>query len=245
MLAFAAVPAPGAQTTAADVLALLDGQGLLREVALAPGDDARSITLDGFGATGKAGPATLAGAWIAAAGTGFAGGMLLCDPRSRGDAAPAPGRVIAVCERPRLAFALATERFFSHLVVDRAPKWHDPAGPERAAHAGAWVMNASIGQGVTLGPHCVIGGASMGFERDARRQAGAAPPSRRRRDRRRRSHRRAGERPARIARHDAGRPGQPRSARTRTSRTTRRSAPTCSSSATSRSAGAPGWATGR
>jgi acetyltransferase-like isoleucine patch superfamily enzyme len=167
MLAFAAVPAPGAQTTAADVLALLDGQGLLREVALAPGDDARSITLDGFGATGKAGPATLAGAWIAAAGTGFAGGMLLCDPRSRGDAAPAPGRVIAVCERPRLAFALATERFFSHLVVDRAPKWHDPAGPERAAHAGAWVMNASIGQGVTLGPHCVIGGASMGFERDA------------------------------------------------------------------------------
>ena len=152
MLAFAAVPAPGAQTTAADVLALLDGEGLLREVALAPGDDARSITLDAFGAVDGGGPATLAGAWVAAAGTGFAGGMLLCDQESRGGAEPAVGRVIAVCDRPRLAFALATERFFSHLVTDRAPTWIDPADIERAAHAGAWVMNAAIGHGVTLGP---------------------------------------------------------------------------------------------
>jgi acetyltransferase-like isoleucine patch superfamily enzyme len=165
MLAFAAVPAPGAQTTAADVLALLEGEGLLREVLRAPGEDARSVTLDGFGATGGAAPATLAGAWVAAAGAGFAGGMLLCDPESRGGAEPAPGRVIAVCDRPRLAFALATERFFSHLVIDRAPTWIDPVGGERAAHAGAWVMNATIGRGVTLGPHCVIGGASMGYER--------------------------------------------------------------------------------
>ena len=124
MLAFAAVPAPGAQTTAADVLALLDGEGLLREVALAPGEDARSVTLEGFGATGGAGPATLAGAWIAAAGTGFAGAMLLCDQRSRGGAAPAPGRVIAVCERPRLAFALATERF-SVKLPDEAIEEHE------------------------------------------------------------------------------------------------------------------------
>jgi acetyltransferase-like isoleucine patch superfamily enzyme len=160
------VPASGAQTTAAQVLALLDDAGLLRDVALVSGDDPRSVMLDGFGATTGAGPTTLAGAWAADAGTGFGGGMLLCDERSRGRAEPAPGCVIAVCDRPRLAFALSTERFFAHLVADRPPTWLDPSLAERAAHAEAWVMNATIGHRVTLGPRCVIGGASMGYERD-------------------------------------------------------------------------------
>jgi acetyltransferase-like isoleucine patch superfamily enzyme len=160
------VPALGAQTTAADVLAVVDDAGLLRDVALAPGDDPRSVILDNFGATTKASPTTLAGAWVADAGSGFAGGMLLCDERSRGRAEPVPGCVIAVCDRPRLAFALSTQRFFAHLVIDRPPIWLDPSVAEGAAYAEAWVMNATIGQRVTLGPRCVIGGASMGYERD-------------------------------------------------------------------------------
>ena len=150
MLAFAAVPAPGAQTTAADVLALLDGEGLLREVALVPGEDARSVTLDGFGAAGGAGPATLAGAWIVAAGTGFAGGMLLCDQRSRGGAAPAPGRVIA--DDVHIGGQASVQR--GSLGTTRVGRGSKIGPHTNVAH------NAQIGADVLIVGHVQIGGGA-------------------------------------------------------------------------------------
>jgi UDP-3-O-[3-hydroxymyristoyl] glucosamine N-acyltransferase len=106
------------------------------------------------------------------AGAAFRGGLLICDDGSvEGAEEPLPAyvgsfvRAFVVCERPRLAMALAVRRFFAQLMVDRPARFHSTEQREQAEAMGAWVRNAAFAPGVTFGVHCSVGSSGMGFER--------------------------------------------------------------------------------
>jgi acetyltransferase-like isoleucine patch superfamily enzyme len=107
-------------------------------------------------------------AWSKRAGVvdGFGGSLLLCPPDVVGASPAGAGAVIAACERPRLAMALVIGRFFAELTADRPAQFADPALAAVVAANGSWVRNARVAEDVSIAPHCVIGTAGMGYERD-------------------------------------------------------------------------------
>lgn len=156
-------------TTAADICAFLDEAGRLRRAVAVDASTPAGVTVSGVAADTEAGPADVAwcrsrSSWIA-----FRGGLLLAPVEEEGLPDPYParkGRVLAVCDNPRLAMAQVIARFFGHLAEDREPEFADPGVAGEIARTGAWVMNARLGRGVLLGPHCSIGCCGMGYERD-------------------------------------------------------------------------------
>ena len=154
-------------TTAADICAFLEEAGRLRRlVAPTPALPAET-PVGGVAPDVGAGPGDLAWSRVPSAWIAFRGALLLAPATDADlDAYPArPGRVLVVCDEPRLAMAQVIERFFAHLAVDREPELADPDAAAEIARLGAWVMNARLGRGVLLGPHCTIGCSGMGYER--------------------------------------------------------------------------------
>jgi acetyltransferase-like isoleucine patch superfamily enzyme len=155
-------------TTVADICAFLEEAGrVLRLVAATP-EVAVETAAAGVAPDLAAGPGDVAwtrspSSWIA-----FRGALLLAPEPDipLDDAYPArAGRVLAVCDNPRLAMAQVVDRFFAHLAADREPVLDDPSTVADIARLGAWVMNARLGRGILLGPHCTIGCCGMGYER--------------------------------------------------------------------------------
>jgi len=148
------------------ILEALAGEGRLLDTVVAPGDDPAALEVRRLQTDAGAGPGDLAWSRRPSCAAAFGGTLLLCGPDGAGTDAPQPGHIVAVCANPRLAMARVVERFFTELTVDRAPEYADPGLAAAAAARGAWVMNASLGHNVTLGPHCTIGCTGMGYERD-------------------------------------------------------------------------------
>jgi UDP-3-O-[3-hydroxymyristoyl] glucosamine N-acyltransferase len=155
-------------TTVAEICAFLEEAGRLRRLVATTPEPFTQAVVAGLAPDTAAGEGDVAwsrhsGAWIA-----FRGSLLLgpTPDEDLGDPyPPRPGRVLAVCDNPRLAMAQVAERFFGHLNADTEPELADPALADDIARLGAWVKNARIGHGVLLGPHCTIGCFGMGYER--------------------------------------------------------------------------------
>jgi acetyltransferase-like isoleucine patch superfamily enzyme len=98
----------------------------------------------------------------------FRGSLLLCSGEAADglDEPPAAGRVIVVCERPRLAMALVISRFFAQLADDRPAVYADPETARRVVEGGSWVRNAVVGRNVRIEPLATVGCSGMGYERD-------------------------------------------------------------------------------
>jgi UDP-3-O-[3-hydroxymyristoyl] glucosamine N-acyltransferase len=155
-------------TTAAQICAFLGEAGRLRRLIAPKPEMPAETALTGVAADTAAGPEDVAwsrspSAWIA-----FRGGLLLAPAVDDDLPDPYParsGRVLVACDNPRLAMAQVVDRFFGHLAADREPGLADPSMAGEIVRLGAWVMNARIGRGVLLGPHCTIGCSGMGYER--------------------------------------------------------------------------------
>ena len=93
---------------------------------------------------------------------------LICSAEAAGELGEptVPGRVIVVCERPRLAMALVVARFFAHLTDDQPPVYADPASARLVEDGRAWVRNAVVSRNVRIEPLATIGCSGMGYERD-------------------------------------------------------------------------------
>jgi acetyltransferase-like isoleucine patch superfamily enzyme len=153
--------------TVAGVAAFLREAGQLRRLLTAPGEQPEVLTLERVTTDAQAGPGDAAWARRAEAAHGFRGALLVCPAAAGGETPPvAAGSAVAECANPRLAMAAVIERFFGHLAADREPQLADPALAPAIAAAGAWVRNARIGNGVSIGAQAVIGCSGMGYERD-------------------------------------------------------------------------------
>lgn len=152
-------------TTVADICAFLGEAGRLDRLVAA--EPLVQTVVGGVAPDTTAGEGDVAWsrrreAWIAFRGSLLLGPTVDAD---LGDPYPSrAGRVLAVCDNPRLAMAQVAERFFAHLGADREPEFADPALADEVARLGAWVKNARLGRGVLLGPHCTIGCFGMGYE---------------------------------------------------------------------------------
>jgi acetyltransferase-like isoleucine patch superfamily enzyme len=154
-------------TTAAAVVRFLEETGRLQALLSAPGDDPERIALTGV--SGDLGAGTNDIAWRRAPITSLAeatAGLLICAGPALQDE-PTAGHVVAVCGAPRLAMAEVLDRFFSELGVDRDPVYAEPELAETVAQNHSWVRNATVGPGVKIAQHVVIGCSGMGYERDA------------------------------------------------------------------------------
>jgi UDP-3-O-[3-hydroxymyristoyl] glucosamine N-acyltransferase len=155
--------------TVADICAFLEDAGRARRVVAATPEVAAETAATGVALDTGASPGDVAwsrspSSWIA-----FRGALLLAPEPDVAieDAYPArAGRVLVVCDNPRLAMAQVVARFFADLLADREPEFADPGTAAEVTRLGAWVMNARLGRGVLLGPHCTIGCFGMGYERD-------------------------------------------------------------------------------
>lgn len=155
-------------TTAADVARFLEGIGQLEALVTSAGDDAASVTLLGVAGDADAGPSDLA--WSRSpkpASNGGGAGLLICPGPAPDPETLAAGHAVAVCETPRLAMAGVLDHFFAELAEDREPVYAEPALAAIVAANHSWVKNASIGPGVKIAQHVVIGCSGMGYERDA------------------------------------------------------------------------------
>lgn len=153
--------------TAAEVARFLEGIGQLEALVTAAGCDAASITLLGVDGDAEAGPSDLA--WTRSpksASSGGGAGMLICPGPAPDAGALVPGHAVAVCTTPRLAMAGVLDRFFAELAGDREPVYAEPALAAIVAANHSWVKNATIGPGVRIAQHVVIGCSGMGYERD-------------------------------------------------------------------------------
>jgi len=109
--------------------------------------------LSGIESIERAGPGDIS--WLSSArlkrGTDqlatFHGGLLIA-PRE----APSGGPMVIRCASPKLAFSLAVERFFSHLVEITWPRIGDPP----TATSPAIASDAILSQGVVIGPKVEI-----------------------------------------------------------------------------------------
>ncbi|HOT23921.1 MAG TPA: hypothetical protein PLK79_05745 [Thermoleophilia bacterium] len=155
--------------TVADICAFLEDAGRARRVIVATPETAASAAVSGVATDTGAGAGDVAWTRTPSSWAAFRGTLLLApEPEtSVGDTYPARAhRALVVCDNPRLAMAQVAQRYFADLAGDRAPQYADPATANAVARLDAWVMNARIGRGVVLGPHCTIGCFGMGYERD-------------------------------------------------------------------------------
>lgn len=154
--------------TAAEVAGFLEETGQLEALVTVAGGDAASITLDGVAGDAEAGPRDLA--WSRSphpASPGVGAGLLLCPEPAPDPVTLVAGHAVAVCTSPRLAMAEVLERFFAELAGDREPVYAEPALAAIVAANHSWVKNATVGRGVRIAQHVVIGCSGMGYERDA------------------------------------------------------------------------------
>ena len=152
--------------TAAEVARFLEQIGQLQTLVTAAGDDPEAIALSGVSSDAAAGPGDLA--WSRAAeAAAFRGGLLICPAPAPAPEELAAGRAVAVCAEPRLAMCAVLGRFFAELEADREPVYADPGLAEVVAANLSWVKNATVGPGVRIAQHVVIGCSGMGYERDA------------------------------------------------------------------------------
>ena len=158
-------PAPTAVSVAA-ILAALSDEGRLLDTSVTAGDDLEALVVRHLQTDSGASPGDLAWSRRTGAAEDFGGTLLLCGSDGLGTRAARPGQVVAVCANPRLAMARVVARFFPALVADHAAEYADPELAATVVALGAWVMNARLGDNVTLGPHCTIGCSGMGYERD-------------------------------------------------------------------------------
>lgn len=158
----------GTAVTVADVARFLAETGQLTALVTAAGDDGTGSTLERVKPDAAARAGDLAWSRRAEAAESFRGALLLAPAPAPPAATLAPGAAVAVCANPRLAMAAVLEHFFAHLAADREPVYADPALAAMVTANQAWVKNATIGRGVTIGPHAGIGVGGMGYERDER-----------------------------------------------------------------------------
>ena len=152
--------------SAAEVAAFLEEIGQLEELVTAAGTDPCEIVLRGVGGHATAGREQLAWSREAAAAS-FGGGLLICPGPAPEAGALGPGQAVAVCTAARLAMAEVLGRFFADLVADSEPVYAEPGLAAVVAANHSWVKNATIGPGVRIAQHVVIGSGGMGYERDA------------------------------------------------------------------------------
>jgi UDP-3-O-[3-hydroxymyristoyl] glucosamine N-acyltransferase len=152
--------------TAAQIVRFLQERGRLVELRTAPGQDPAETLLTGASVSRAATVDDLS--WQRsplASATDTRAGLLICAQSPPGD--PPAGRVLAVCDAPRLAMAEVLTRFFPELDTDREPVYAEPALAGAVAANQSWVANATIGRGVRIAQHVTVGCSGMGYERDA------------------------------------------------------------------------------
>jgi UDP-3-O-[3-hydroxymyristoyl] glucosamine N-acyltransferase LpxD len=153
--------------SAAEVVRYLAEIGQLQECVTTRDDGGEGAVIGRVALDAAAGPGDVAWSRRAEAATGFRGALLVGPAPAPAAADLAPGATVAACANPRLAMAAVIGRFFAQLTADQAPVYAEPALALSVSANQAWVMNARIGCGVTIGPHATIGCSGMGYERDS------------------------------------------------------------------------------
>jgi UDP-3-O-[3-hydroxymyristoyl] glucosamine N-acyltransferase LpxD len=153
--------------SAAEVVRYLAEIGQLQECVTTRDDGGEGAFLERVAPDSTAGPGDVAWSRRAEAAAGFRGAFLVGPAPAPAAADLAPGTTVAACANPRLAMASVIGHFFAHLTVDQDPVYADPALALSVKANQAWVMNASIGRDVSIGPHATIGCSGMGYERDS------------------------------------------------------------------------------
>lgn len=153
--------------SAAEVIRYLSQIGQLQEYVTARDDDGEGAVLERVAPSATAGPGDVAWSRRAEAAAGFRGTLLVSPTPAPATADLEPGTTVAACANPRLAIASVIGHFFADLAGDEAPVYAEPALALLVSANHAWVMNARIGRGVSIGPHASIGCSGMGYERDS------------------------------------------------------------------------------
>jgi len=150
--------------SAGEVAVWLREQGYLLEIKASA--DPAAVSIERLVKAETAEPATMAWAGTPELAAAFGGGVLIASV----EAAPSAGAdvVVLVCEDPAAAWVDVATALFSHLAADQPATWEDDADRARAEEGLAWVRNASIGQGVAIGPHACIGMLGMTLRQTTR-----------------------------------------------------------------------------
>ncbi len=151
-----------------EIVAHLRELGMATAVIAAPAPSGAGAPITAVATDSQAAPGDLAWSRRPGAAARFRGSLLICSAEAAAelDEPAVPGRVVVVCERPRLAMALVVARFFVHLTDDRPTVYADPATARLVDDGRAWVRNAVVGRNVRIEPLATIGCSGMGYERD-------------------------------------------------------------------------------
>ena len=150
--------------TAGDVADWLREQGYLQEIKASV--DLSTVSVERLVKAESAVPSTMAWAGTIELAAAFGGGVLIASVES--STAAGPGVIVLVCEDPAAAWVDVATALFSHLSADQSAVWNDDADRVPAEDGMAWVRNASIGQGVVIGPHACIGMLGMTLRQTTR-----------------------------------------------------------------------------